>query len=47
MKPALIGASLIVTALFQSAPAAAQDGKSIVTKALNNNWVWTYTPTAK
>lgn len=23
------------------------DGKSIVTKALNNNWVWTYTPTAK
>ena len=22
-------------------------GKSIVTKALNNNWVWTYTPTAK
>lgn len=23
------------------------DGKSIVMKALNNNWVWTYTPTAK
>ena len=23
------------------------DGKSIVTKALNNNWVWTYTPSAK
>ena len=23
------------------------NGKSIVTKALNNNWVWTYTPTAK
>jgi hypothetical protein len=23
------------------------DGKSIVTTALNNNWVWTYTPTAK
>ena len=23
------------------------DGKSLVTKALNNNWVWTYTPTAK
>ena len=23
------------------------DGKSIVMKALNDNWVWTYTPTAK
>ena len=23
------------------------DGKSIVMTALNNNWVWTYTPTAK
>lgn len=23
------------------------DGKSIVMKALNNNWIWTYTPTAK
>ncbi len=23
------------------------DGKSIITTALNNNWVWTYTPTAK
>jgi hypothetical protein len=23
------------------------DGKSIVMKAQNNNWVWTYTPTAK
>ena len=23
------------------------DGKSIVMKALNNNWVWTFTPTAK
>jgi hypothetical protein len=26
---------------------ATPDGKSIVMKALNNNWVWTYTPTAK
>lgn len=23
------------------------DGKSLVMKALNNNWVWTYTPTTK
>ena len=23
------------------------DGNSLVMKALNNNWVWTYTPTAK
>jgi hypothetical protein len=23
------------------------DGQSLVMKALNNNWVWTYTPTAK
>ena len=23
------------------------DGKSIIMTALNNNWVWTYTPTAK
>ncbi|OFX01294.1 MAG: hypothetical protein A3E78_10800 [Alphaproteobacteria bacterium RIFCSPHIGHO2_12_FULL_63_12] len=23
------------------------DGKSMIMKALNNNWVWTYTPTAK
>jgi hypothetical protein len=23
------------------------DGKSMVMRALNNNWVWTYTPTAK
>ena len=23
------------------------DGKSILMTALNNNWVWTYTPTAK
>lgn len=23
------------------------DGKSLVMKALNNNWVWTFTPTAK
>ncbi|MBX3675959.1 MAG: hypothetical protein KF853_02945 [Rhodocyclaceae bacterium] len=23
------------------------DGKSIVMKALNNNWIWTYTPTTK
>ena len=26
---------------------ATPDGKSIVMKAQNNNWVWTYTPTAK
>ena len=23
------------------------DGKSIITRALNNNWVWTYTPSVK
>jgi hypothetical protein len=26
---------------------ATPDGKSIVMTAQNNNWVWTYTPTAK
>jgi hypothetical protein len=26
---------------------ATPDGKSIVMKAQNTNWVWTYTPTAK